>query len=78
MDKMMDVTGALVCMEESDLSLGREEHFMDVIIEAVMVQPEMMDATSNISGRREMMTEQEDWPEDTIFQDKNFEEWVEC
>ena len=36
MDKMMDVPGAVVDMDESNLSLSKEEHWMD----------ELMDRTS--------------------------------
>ena len=46
MDMLMDVTGAVVGMEESTLSLGREEHQMDELMESVM--PEIMDATSSL------------------------------
>ena len=31
MDQMMDVTGSVVDMEESNLSLSKEEHWMDVV-----------------------------------------------
>ena len=75
MDMLMDVTGAVVGMEESTLSLNREEHIMDELMESVM--PEMMDATSNISSVRGVVAEPDDWQDDTIFQDKDFEEWVE-
>ena len=44
MDMLMDVTEAVVGMEESTLSLNREEHIMDGLMESVM--PEMMDTTT--------------------------------
>ena len=75
MDMLMDVTGAVVGMEESDLSLGREEHLMDELMESVV--PEMMDATGNISVVRGVVAEADEWQDDTIFQDRNFKEWVE-
>ena len=36
MDEMMDVTGAVVDMEESNLSLGKEEHWMDEMMMSVI------------------------------------------
>ena len=47
MDKMMDVTGAVVDMEESNLSLSKEEHWMDELMLSVMDRPEVMEATPN-------------------------------
>ena len=41
-----------------------------------MVQPEMMDIT-NIIRKEVMGTGEEDWPDATMFLDKNFEDWVE-
>ena len=50
MDKMIDVTGAVVYMEEFDLSLEREEHLMDEMMESVKDKSVRMEATSNTSN----------------------------
>ena len=47
MDKMMDVMGAVVDMEESKRSLSKEEHWMDKTMLSVMDRPEVMEATLN-------------------------------
>ena len=51
MDKLMNVTGAVMGMEESTLSLNREEHVMDELMESV--RPEMMDTTRNVCDIKE-------------------------
>ena len=45
MDKMMDVTGAVVDMEESNLSLGKEEHWMDEMMMSVIDRLGVLEAT---------------------------------
>ena len=75
MDRMMDMTGAVVSMERSELSLGMEEQFMDALMHSVMGQAEMMDTSNHIGDV--MGTDNEDWPDDFIFMDRNFEQWVE-
>ena len=83
MDKMMDVTGAVVDMEESNLSLSKEEHWMDELMLSVMDRPEVMEATLNsgnigyIGGGFNDVSEVEEWQDDTFFQGLSFEDWVE-
>ena len=77
MDEMKHVTGAVLYMEESELSLGKEEHFIYVLMQSLMVQQEMMDGKNNIRGKEVMGAGKEDWPDDTIFLNKNFEDWVD-
>ena len=48
MDRMMDMTGAVVPMERSELSLGMEEQFMDALMQSLMGQAEMMDNSNYI------------------------------
>ena len=63
---LMDMTLAVVSMERSELSLGREEQFLD----SVMEQAEIMD-TSNHT--QEVMENEQ---EDSIFEDRNRnEQW---
>ena len=57
----MDMTVVVVSMERSELSLGREEQFLD----SVMEQAEIMD-TSNHT--QEVMENEQ---EDSIFKDRN-------
>ena len=83
MDMLLDVTGAVVGMEESDLSLGREEHLMDKLMEPVLDKSVRLEATSNtsnigyIGGRRGDEIVVDGWQDDTFFQERIFEEWVE-
>ena len=39
MDEMMDVTGAGMGQEKSEMSLGEEDQFMDVLLESLLVLP---------------------------------------
>ena len=72
MDKMMDVTGAVVDMEESILSLSKYEHWMDKIMLFVMDRPEVIEATLNsgnigyIGGGFNNVSEVEEWQDDTF------------
>ena len=75
MDTMMNVTGAVVAMEESTLSLNREEMLLDELMESV--RPEMMDTASNACSMKEVVDDMEDWWEDTIFKEIDFDDWVE-
>ena len=83
MDKMMDVTGAVVDMEESNLSLSKEEHWMDELMLSVMDRPEVMGATLNsgnigyIGGGFNDVSEVEEWQDDTLFRGLSLEDWVE-
>ena len=72
---MMNVTGAVVAMEESTLSLDREEILLDKLMESV--RPEMMETTSNGYGMKEVVEDVEDWLEDSIFNEIDFDDWVE-
>ena len=63
--------------EKSEMSLGEEEQFMDVLLESLLVLPEEMDTTVNTSGIMKRGNEEEDWLDDSIFKERNFEDWVE-
>jgi hypothetical protein len=41
------------------------------------VRPEMMDTTSNVCGMKEVVDDMDDWLEDTIFKEIDFDDWVE-
>ena len=83
MDEMMDVTGAVVGMEESNLSLGKEEHWMD---EMIMSLTDNLCVTTStlrcgnigyIWGEFDNVSELTEWQDDTLFQGLHFEDWVE-
>ena len=66
---------AVVSMEKSELSLVREEQFMNALMHSVMGKAEMMDTSNHIG--EVLGTDKDNWPDESIFMGRNFEQWVE-
>ena len=83
MDDMKDVTGAVVDINEPNLSLGKEEHWMDEMMLSVIDWPVVLEAKLRggnigyIGGEFDDVSELEEWQDDTFFQGLHFEDWVE-
>ena len=81
MDDMMDMTGAAV--EELNLSLAKEEQWMDVMMMSVIDNLDVTTSTCRcdnigyIGGEVEDESGLVEWEDGTLFEGLHFEDWVE-